>query len=98
MPVNEQSEKPSSLSIFNLTLPTKPNDRKHWGNLHGSASALAIVEAAIQHEGLLLVVTSDTSAAYRLEEEIAFFLNGEVLYDLNQTMQKKALPLLSLPF
>ncbi len=53
--------------------PQKPGDRQHWGQLYGSAQALAILSAARAHDSLTLVITADTSTATRLESELAFF-------------------------
>jgi len=53
--------------------PTRAGDRRFWGALNGASQALAIAKAASDHKGLTLVVTHDTSAALRLEEEIRFF-------------------------
>ena len=58
---------------------TRTGNRQYWGQLYGSAQALAIVNAAKLYSGLSLVVTADTSTAIRLETELAFFasdLNG----------------------
>lgn len=90
MPTTENS------SILNLTIPSSANDRKHWCNLKGSASALAICQAANAHDGLTLVIAANTSEAYRLEEEIAFFTGGHVIHDLT-TDKIGSIPLLSLP-
>ncbi len=46
---------------------------QQWGRLYGCADGLAIAEAARQHNGPLLVITSDTPTASRLEDEIRFF-------------------------
>ncbi|MAE21319.1 MAG: transcription-repair coupling factor, partial [Pseudomonas sp.] len=53
--------------------PIRAGDRRFWGALNGASQALAIAKAASDHKGLTLVVTHDTSAALRLEEEIRFF-------------------------
>lgn len=54
-------------------LPSRAAERRFWGNLHGSALALAISSAAREHKGLTLVITADSSSAQQLEEEIRFF-------------------------
>ncbi len=57
-------------------IPFKPADRRLWANLSGAAEALVIAEAARQSGGVSLVITSDTQAAERLHNELAFFLSG----------------------
>ncbi len=56
----------------NLPLP-KVGQRAFWGNLQGASQALAIAQQASKHQGLTLVITTDTNSAMRLEDEIAFF-------------------------
>ncbi|MDO3386386.1 transcription-repair coupling factor [Gilvimarinus sp. SDUM040013] len=53
-------------------------DRRHWGKLPGSATALALANAAGEHQGLSLVITSDTASAQRLEAELSFFSGGKL--------------------
>ncbi|MEK7795847.1 MAG: hypothetical protein AAB315_00180, partial [Pseudomonadota bacterium] len=45
----------------------------HWSRLYGSARGLAIVRAAREHPGPLLVVTHGVHAAEQLEDEIRFY-------------------------
>jgi transcription-repair coupling factor (superfamily II helicase) len=56
--------------------------RLSWQGLHGAAPALAIVEAARRHgsgqQGLTLVITDDTAATYRLQQELQFFAGPEL--------------------
>ncbi len=52
---------------------TRPGNKQSWGQLQGSAQALAILHGAYQTAGFSLVVASDTSSALRLETELAFF-------------------------
>lgn len=63
-------------SLLDIQLE-KTEKRRHWGRLYGCADGLAIAEAARQHDGPVLVVTSDTPTASRLEEEIRFFFQEE---------------------
>jgi transcription-repair coupling factor (superfamily II helicase) len=58
-----------------LLLPDRADDRKSWGTLPGAATALAVAEAARRHKGVVMVITADTQAAGRLEEELRFFLD-----------------------
>ena len=50
----------------------------HWPALPGPAQALAIAEAAARHPGLVVAVTAGEQHAYRLEEELRFFLGGHL--------------------
>ena len=47
-----------------------------WQDLYGSSSALALVEAARQHPGPLLVVLSSARRLQRLADEIHFYQSG----------------------
>lgn len=60
-------------SPINTDIPTKVGERRFWGNLHGSSLSLSLASTALNHQGLTLVVTPDTTEALRLEEEIRFF-------------------------
>ena len=61
------------VSIQHPPVSTRPNNKQNWGQLHGSAQALAILHGAYQTKGLSLVITADASSALRLESELAFF-------------------------
>jgi transcription-repair coupling factor (superfamily II helicase) len=67
-----------TLSIFAPPLATNTfktnNDIRHWGNLQGSSSALAIAKAAKQVSGPVLLITADTASAIKLEKELDYFL------------------------
>ena len=58
-------------------LPRKPGDRRHWGQLAGSGLALTLAATAARHGGVVMVITADTQAATRLEEELAFFVGED---------------------
>ena len=64
-------------SIFEPPLSHNPGNRQQWGQLEGSARALALVQAARHYQGLSLVITSDTSSAQQLEAELRFFARAE---------------------
>ncbi|QEI12276.1 transcription-repair coupling factor [Cellvibrio japonicus] len=67
-------------SLIPLTQPPlsdRLGNRQYWGNLHGSAQALAIVNAARNYAGLSLVIAPDTSSAIRLQTELSFFTGGD---------------------
>ncbi|WP_043114412.1 transcription-repair coupling factor [Solimonas soli] len=48
-----------------------------WRGLHGPAAALAVARLAQQHERLVVALAANEQHAYRLEEELRFFL-GEL--------------------
>lgn len=54
-------------------LPQKPGERQDWLGLVGSASALAIAEAANTHTGPILVLTAGTAEAEQLRRGLRFF-------------------------
>lgn len=57
--------------------PTAAGDRRRWGGLHGSASALCIASAARQHDSLSVVITANTASAIALEAELHFYLQED---------------------
>ena len=59
-------------------LPSKPGDRRQWGQLHGSGLTLTLAATAREHPGVVVVVTADTQSATRLEGELAFFLGDSL--------------------
>lgn len=59
-------------------ISTRAGDRRQWGQLPGSAAALALVNAAYAHQGLSLIITADTASAQRLEAELSFFSSGDL--------------------
>ena len=65
-------------SIFAPALPKKAGDHQHWANLHGSAAALLISQAAKASKHRTLLVTADTPSALKLEKEIRFFSDASV--------------------
>jgi transcription-repair coupling factor (superfamily II helicase) len=64
--------------LLNPPLPQAAGAPLRWSGLPGQSAALAIAEAAAGHEGLLVVVAGNEQRAYRLEEELAFFLGGSL--------------------
>lgn len=56
-----------------VDLPRSRESAQRWGQLYGSAVALALAETGRQSEHPLLVVCSDPRQADRLEGEIGFF-------------------------
>ncbi|WP_144822203.1 transcription-repair coupling factor [Marinobacter piscensis] len=76
--------------------PVKAADHRTWGQLHGSADALAICESARVHKGLTLVITRSTAEAIRLEQSLRFFL-GLSPGNGGAVVTEEELELLSLP-
>ncbi len=60
-------------TLLNLPLTQSASDKIHWGNLTGSALALAVCHAAQHHDGAILLVVPDTPMAFKLEAELGFF-------------------------
>jgi transcription-repair coupling factor (superfamily II helicase) len=61
------------INPFSPPISTRASNKQNWGQLLGSAQALAILEGAYKTQGLSLVVTADASSALRLEIELQFF-------------------------
>jgi transcription-repair coupling factor (superfamily II helicase) len=55
-----------------------PGARARWSGFPGAAAALAIAETALRHAGPVVAVVSNEQRAYRLEEELRFFLGGRL--------------------
>ena len=72
--------------IFHPKLPEKSGQVLVWSRLYGSSFALAIVSAAHEQKGPVVVVTEDNRHTQSLEEEIRFYLG-----------QDASIPLLSYP-
>ncbi|WP_413662430.1 transcription-repair coupling factor [Microbulbifer sp. CNSA002] len=49
------------------------SDRQFWGQLHGAAAALAILNAARNNKAPTLLITKDSLEAHRLEVQLKFF-------------------------
>ncbi|MFC6635565.1 transcription-repair coupling factor [Microbulbifer taiwanensis] len=50
-----------------------PSDRQFWGQLHGAAAALAILNAARDRNAPSLLIARDSLEAHRLEVQLKFF-------------------------
>lgn len=59
-------------------LPTDSSQTMAWGEFDGCSDALAIANAGLASDKLLLVICCDTQAALRLEREIPFFVTDEL--------------------
>lgn len=74
-------EDPAQCSALNPPLPAT-GERFAWTRLFGASKSLAIAEAVKRHEGLVVVVTGDTSAALQLGDEIPYFADAVPNYHL----------------
>ncbi len=55
-------------------LPSSPSSKIQWGQLHGSATPLAIARASVEHKQTSLVIVSSMAEADRMEEDIRLYL------------------------
>ncbi|MFZ1833458.1 MAG: transcription-repair coupling factor [Pseudomonadales bacterium] len=62
--------------FFSPPLP-RPGDHLRWGGLLPGTDALALAMAARAHPGMVAVVSGDSAAAERLEDELRFFLGND---------------------
>ncbi len=63
----------SYYSVFDPQLPNRPGKALPWGRLPGASAGLVVAETARKHSGLVVVVTTDTANADRLETELKIF-------------------------
>jgi transcription-repair coupling factor (superfamily II helicase) len=56
---------------------TIKGNKIHWGSLAGCSEPVAIAETAAAYDGMLLVITTSSAEAIRLEQEVSFFLAAE---------------------
>jgi len=60
-------------------LPSGPSDRKRWGQTNSTSLAATLAQAIIQDDQRFwLVVAANTQEAYRLYEQLPFFLPSEL--------------------
>lgn len=59
-------------------LPHKSGDRRVWGELAGAAPAFLAAQIAVQHQGVLVIITGDTQTATQLDYELRFFLSDDL--------------------
>ncbi len=62
--------------LLHPPLPRDAKRRSYWNAAHGSATALAIAEAAREHTGIVVAVTRDTHAAHALESDLRVFVGN----------------------
>ena len=65
-------------SLIQPPLPATPKQRRYWTAPHGSAFALALAQAAREHDSLVVALARDTHAAHALEAEIAVFAGDDL--------------------
>ncbi|WP_240625569.1 transcription-repair coupling factor [Stenotrophobium rhamnosiphilum] len=61
---------------MNLKIPSSPGQPITWRGARGSTAALTAARAAQAHSALVTVIVDDEQHAYRLEEDLRFFLGG----------------------
>lgn len=62
--------------IHTPPIPKKKSEKLYYGNLHGCAQAYAIAQVALQSD-VLLVITDDIQASYRLQKALSIFLGNK---------------------
>jgi transcription-repair coupling factor (superfamily II helicase) len=66
------------MTVSSIQSPTVSHSQQeivYWSGLTGCGDALALANTIRQEKRLLVIVTSDTQTAIRLEQELAFFLD-----------------------
>jgi len=64
----------TTYSPFKPLLSQRAGERLTWNHLCGSATGLAIANAAAAHDGPVVIITPDTPSATQLEYELRFFI------------------------
>lgn len=75
-------KKPTESIVPLNALPKEPGERQRWLKLNRDSSAAAIAEAALQHDGLVLVVTAGSSEAQYIADAVAFFVAERASVDI----------------
>ena len=60
------------MHYLDTKLPSKTKSNKSWGQLYGCSKSLAISNAIKEHQGLVVVVTEDSSSSHQLHTELRF--------------------------
>ncbi len=68
----------SSAFIPATALPQNPQQPIFWSGLNGCGDSLALAELIRQQRTLVVIITSDTQTALRLEHELSFFLDQQL--------------------
>ena len=58
---------------------SNPGDKQYWGELRAAGRALAVVEAALQHAGLTMLITETARQAAEQTRALAFFSAAQQL-------------------
>jgi transcription-repair coupling factor (superfamily II helicase) len=66
------------MAVIQPQLPAKAGVRFQWSNLFGCGVNLVLAETALQHQGLTLLITSDSLNTQRVAEDILFFSNAQL--------------------
>ena len=64
----------SALPLGEHRLPKSTRERRHWGNLIGSAESLAIAQAIEASPGFFVIIAKDSQAAEQSYDELSYFL------------------------
>ena len=67
------------LSPLTPILPERPGQTIHWGRLYGSATSLALSNAAQAFDGLIVVLTRDVKTMEKMLDELSFYNDGDGL-------------------
>ncbi|HJP52185.1 MAG TPA: hypothetical protein QF611_14235, partial [Pseudomonadales bacterium] len=59
-------------------LPKKASQRRHWGDLPGSAQSLVITQTLVENPDFSLVIVEDSHAAEQAFNELRFFLPEDI--------------------
>ena len=82
----------NTISLLEPILPKSHDTRIVWQNLPGDSIALAIAEAAKQHQAPIIVVTTDSLATSQLADHLDFFLGQEKTVPILQFPDWETLP------
>ena len=63
---------------YRYTLPVKPGEQRHLGELTGAACATLVAEMAERHGGPVILVAPDMQNALRLNDEVRQFTDSMV--------------------
>ena len=61
------------MTVLDLNTAARPGNKNHWGELQAAGRALAIAEAACQHDGLSVLITETAREAAAQGRTLRFF-------------------------
>jgi transcription-repair coupling factor (superfamily II helicase) len=76
---NTKSMSGTAQSPLTIKLPKDNKDYRHAGQLYGSSQGLMLANAALTHNGPVVVITDDSASAQKLELEAQFYLGNSDL-------------------